>query len=168
MIQTSRDITRRYYRYNFRLDLVLPNTWVLIHVRLGCHQTFSKQCLLASSNCNLTFYKTSWRLVGNWLPGYKSLRSAMSRLGFRTILLEKKMCFNLSIKILFVTPTISNWVCYTKMADRGIEVLIIQDSDLGLGTQEYFQFSVYSPNWGSPMPHFDRKLSESWLPSSLN
>ena len=28
-----------------------------------------------------------------------------------------------------------------------------------LGTQEYFQFSVSSPSWGSPMPHFDRKLS---------
>ena len=31
------------------------------------------------------------------------------------------------------------------MADQGIEILNIQDSDLGLGTQEYFQFSVYSP-----------------------
>ena len=32
------------------------------------------------------------------------------------------------------------------MADQEIEILIIQDSYLGLGIQEYFQFSVYSPN----------------------
>ena len=63
------------------------------------------------------------------------------------------------IKIPVVTPpTTSNWVCYTKMADQEIEILIIQDSYLGLGIQEYFQFSVYSPN---SMLHFDRKLSES-------
>ena len=48
------------------------------------------------------------------------------------------------------------------MADQGIEILIIQDSDLELGTQKYFQFCVYSPNWDSLMPHFNRKLSESW------
>ena len=53
----------------------------------------------------------------------------------------------LSIKIQIITPpTTSNWVCYTKMADQGTEILIIQDSDLGLGTQEYFQISVYSPS----------------------
>ena len=45
------------------------------------------------------------------------------------------------------------------MAGQGIEILIIQDSDLGLGTQEYFQSSVYSPSWDSPMAYFDRKLS---------
>ena len=51
----------------------------------------------------------------------------------------KKMRFILSIKIPVIIPPItSNWVCYTKMADQGIEILIIQDSDLGLGTQEYF------------------------------
>ena len=70
------------------------------------------------------------------------------------------MRFILSIKIPVITPpTTSNWVCYTKMADQGIEILIIQDSDLELGTQKYFQFSIYTPSWGSPMPHFDRKLS---------
>ena len=58
------------------------------------------------------------------------------------------MRFILSIKIPVITPpTTSNWVCYTKMADQGIEILIIQDSDLELGTQEYFQFSVYSPSY---------------------
>ena len=118
----------------------------LSHVRLGCHQTFSKQYMLASSNCNLTFYKTSWRLVGNWLPGYKSPLSATSRLGFRPILL-KKMRFILSIKIpVIFPPATSNWVCYNKMADQGIEILIIQDSDLELAAQEYFPFSVNSPS----------------------
>ena len=48
-----------------------------------------------------------------------------------------------------------------------IKILIIQDSDLKLGTQKYFQFSVYTPSWGSHTPHFDRKLSQSSLPSSL-
>ena len=57
------------------------------------------------------------------------------------------MRFILSIKISVVTPpTTSNWACYTKMADQGIEILIIQDSDLGLETQKYLKFSVYSPN----------------------
>ena len=51
-------------------------------------------------------------------------------------------------------PVTTNWVCYNKMADQGIKILIIQSSDLGLGTQEYFQFSVssklrqsYAPFW---------------------
>ena len=70
--------------------------------------------------------------------------------------------FILSIKIpAIIPPTTSNWVCYTKMADQEIEILIIQDSDLGLGTQEYFQFRVYSPSWASPTPHFGRKLPQS-------
>ena len=57
------------------------------------------------------------------------------------------MRFILSIKIPVITPpTTSNLVCYTKMADQGTEILIIQDSDLGLGTQEYFQFNVYAPS----------------------
>ena len=55
------------------------------------------------------------------------------------------MRFILSIKIPVITPpNTSNWVCYTKIAEQGIEILIMQDSDLGFGTQEYFQFSVYS------------------------
>ena len=83
------------------------------------------------------------------------------------------MRFILSIKIPVITPpTTFNWVCYTKTADQGIEILIIQDSDLELGTQEYFQFSVYSPSWGNPMPHFDRKLlisgSSVFSKTSLN
>ena len=57
------------------------------------------------------------------------------------------MRFILSIKIpVFPPPATSNWVCYNKMADQGIEILNIQGSDLGLGTQEYSQFSVYSPS----------------------
>ena len=53
----------------------------------------------------------------------------------------------MSIKILVITPpTTSDWVCYIKMADQGTEILIKQDSDPGLETQTYFQFSVYSPN----------------------
>ena len=57
------------------------------------------------------------------------------------------MEFILSMKISVVTlPTTSIWVCYTKMEDQGIEIVIIQDSDLGLGAQKYFHFSVYSPN----------------------
>ena len=71
------------------------------------------------------------------------------------------MRFILSVKIPVITPIPSSWVCYNKIADEEIEILIIQGSDLGLVTQEYFQFSVSSPSWGSPMPHFDRKLSES-------
>ena len=57
------------------------------------------------------------------------------------------MKFILSINIPVIPPpAISNWVCYNKMADQEIEILIIQGSDLGLGTQKYFQFSVYSPS----------------------
>ena len=57
------------------------------------------------------------------------------------------MRFILSIKIpVFPSGATSNWVCYNKMADQGIEILITQDSDLELGTQKYFQFSVYTPS----------------------
>ena len=57
------------------------------------------------------------------------------------------MRFILSVKIPVITPpTTSNWICYTKMADQGTEILIIQDSDLELGTQKYFQFGVYTPS----------------------
>ena len=58
----------------------------------------------------------------------------------------KEMRFILSIKIPVISPPAANWVRYNKTADQGIEILIIQGSDLGLGTQEYFQFSVYSPS----------------------
>ena len=60
---------------------------------------------------------------------------------------SSEMRFILPIISPVVTPsTTSNYVYYTKMADQGTEILIIQDSDLGLGTQKYFQFRVYSPN----------------------
>ena len=126
-------------------------------VRPGCHQTCSKQCLLEASNCKLTFYRA--RQLATWL---QSLPQVPGPDWVSGLFFWKEMRFILSIKIPVVTPpTTSNWVCYTKMADQQIEVLIIQDSDLGLGTQECFQFSVYSPSWGSPMPHLDRKLSQS-------
>ena len=62
-------------------------------------------------------------------------------------LFSKEMRFILSIKIPVIRPpATSNWVCYTEITDQRIEILIIQGSDLGLGTQEYFQFSVYTPS----------------------
>ena len=46
------------------------------------------------------------------------------------------MRFILSTKFqLSLLPITSNRFCYTKMADQGIEILFIQDSDLELGTQ---------------------------------
>ena len=50
------------------------------------------------------------------------------------------MRFILSIKItVILPPATTNWVCYNKMDwSQGIEILIIQGSDLGLGTQQYF------------------------------
>ena len=165
MVQSSWEITRWYYGCNFRLDVVFLNTfwvtfWFLSCVRLRCHHSQNKVCWKLVT-ATLLFIK-----LGNWLPGYKSPRSSRSRLGFRPILLKKKKIererFILSIKIPVIPPPAStNWVCYNNMADQGIEILIIQGSDLGLGTQDYFQFSVSSPSWGSPMPHFDRKLSQS-------
>ena len=57
------------------------------------------------------------------------------------------MRFILSIKIPVIPPpATSNWVCYNKMADKEIEILITQGLDLGLETQKYFQFSVYTPS----------------------
>ena len=102
---------------------------------------FSKQCLLEVVTATSLFIK-----LGNWLPGYKSPRSARSRLGFRSILLKRNEIYFVYKIPVIPPPATSNWVCYTKMADQGIEILIIQGSDLGLGTQEYFQFSVYSPS----------------------
>ena len=125
----------------------------LSRVRLGCHHFQNNVC---------------WKLVtllfffiklGNWLHGYKSPWSAMSRLGFRPILLKRNEIYFVYQVPIITPPTTSNWVCYIKMADQGIEILIIQDSDLELRTQKYFQFSVYTPSWGSPMLHFQRKLS---------
>lgn len=54
------------------------------------------------------------------------------------------LSWTLSIKVPIVIPsTTCNWVCDTKMADQGTELLIIQDSDPRLGTQEYFQIRVH-------------------------
>ena len=39
----------------------------------------------------------------------------------------------------FTLPTTSNWVWYNKIADEGIEILIIEDSHPKLGTYKYFQ-----------------------------
>ena len=103
MVQTSKEITRWHYGCNFRLVLVLlKNLSFLSRVRLGCH---SKQCLLAASNCKLTFYKT--RQLPTGLPKVSGL-DWVSGLFF-----WKEMRFILSIKIPVVTPpTTSNWVCY--------------------------------------------------------
>ena len=54
VVQTSWELTRWYYGYTFRLDLVLLNTWV-----------FWVVSSLDASNCNLTFYKT--RQLATWL-----------------------------------------------------------------------------------------------------
>ena len=119
--------------------------WVYFQIRpcIAKHLSFLSRVRLG---CHHFQNNVCWKLltwlfikVGNWLHGYKSPWSARSRLGFRPILLKR----------------------------NEIKILIIQDSDLKLGTQKYFQFSVYTPSWGSPMPHFDRKLSQSQLPSSL-
>ena len=115
---------------------------------------FSKQCLLEASNLYLTFYTT--RQLATWL---KVSLKCQVQTGFQAYYSKRKR-FILSIKIPVIPPpATTNWVCYNKIADQGIEILIIQGSDLGLGTQKYFQFSVYSPSWGSPMPHFGRNLS---------
>ena len=127
----------------------------LSRVRLGCHHSQNNVCWKLVT-ATLLFIK-----LGNWLPGYKSPWSARSRLGFRPNLLKRNEIYFVYKIPDIPPPATSNWVCYTKIADQGIEILIIQGSDLGLGTQEYFQFSVYSPSWGSPMPHFDRNLSQS-------
>ena len=109
-------------------------------VRLRCSHSQNNVCWKLVTE-TLLFIK-----LGNWLPGYKTPQSARYRLAFRPILLKRNR-FILSIKIPVIPPpATSNWVCYNKMADQGIEILIIQGSDLGLGTQEYFQFSVYTPS----------------------
>ena len=101
----------------------------------------SKQCLLKASNYNLTFYKT--RQLATWL---QVSPKCQIQTGFQAYS-KKKERFILSIKIPVIPPpATSNWVRYSKMTDQEIEILIIQGSDLGLGTQEYFQFSVYSPS----------------------
>ena len=120
MVQTSKEITRWYYGCNFRLDLVLLNTWVF-WVVLGCHKTFSKQCLLTASNYNLTFYKTrqlaaaaaakSLQLCPT--TGYltTSLREVPGPKWVSGLCFCEEMRFILSIKIpVVIPPTTSNSV----------------------------------------------------------
>ena len=100
---------------------------------------FSKQCLLEANNFYLTFYKT--RQLATWLQ--VSLKCQVQT-GFQAYSSKRKR-FTLSIKTPVIpSPATTNWVGYNKMADQGIEILIIQGSDLRLGTQEYFQLSVSS------------------------
>ena len=102
---------------------------------------FSKQYLLEASNFYLTFYKT--RQLATWLQ--VSLKCQVQT-GFQAYSSKRKR-FNLSIKTTFIPlPATTNWVYYNKMADQEIKILIIQGSNLGLRTQEYFQFSVSSPS----------------------
>ena len=92
---------------------------------------FSKQCLLEASNLCLTFYKT--RQLATWL---KVSPKCQVQIGFQAYSSKKKK-FILSIKTPVIpSPATTNWVCYNKMADQGIEILIIQGSDLRLGTQK--------------------------------
>ena len=121
MVQTSKVITRWYYRCNFRLGHVLLNTWVFWVVSdLDATRHSQNNVCWQLVTATLFFIELS-----NWLPGYKSSRSARFRLGFRHIL-WKEMRFILSIKIPVVTPpTASNLVCYTKMIDQGIDILIV-------------------------------------------
>ena len=101
----------------------------------------SKQCLLEANNFYLTFYKT--RPLATWLQVYLKCQV---QTGFQAYSSKRKR-FILSIETPVIPPSATtNWVCYNKMADPGIEILIIQGSDLGLGTQEYFQLSVSSPS----------------------
>ena len=117
---------------------IAKNLSFLSRVRLGYHHSQNNVCWKLVT---LLFIK-----LGNWLLGYKSPSSARSRLGFRPILLKRNEIYFVYQVPIITPPTTSNWVCYIKMADQGIEILIIQDSDLELGTQKYFQFSVYTPS----------------------
>ena len=149
MAQTSKEITRWHCGCNFRLVLVLLKTWVL-WVMSGLDAIRHSQNYVCWQLVNTTFFFFFFSTLlfiklCNWLPGYKSLQSARFRLEFQAY--SSEMRFILPIISPVVTPsTTSNYVYYTKMADQGTEILIIQDSDLGLGTQKYFQFRVYSPN----------------------
>ena len=127
----------------------------LSRVRLGCHHSQNNVCWKLVT-ATLLFIK-----LGNWLPGYKSPWSARSSLGFRPNLLKRNEIYFVYKIPVIPPPATSNWVRYSKMTDQEIEILIIQGSDLRLKTQKHFQFSVSSPSWGSPMTHFDRKLSQS-------
>ena len=147
MAQTSKEITRWHCGCNFRLVHVLLKTWVL-WVMSGLDAIRHSQnyvCWQLVTTTfffffNLTFYKTMQ--LATWL---QVSPKCQVQTGFQAY--SSEMRFILPIISPVVTPsTTSNYVYYTKMADQGIEILIIQDSDLGLGTQKYFQFRVYSPN----------------------
>ena len=67
--------------------------WISLQSKeLRCHQIFSKQCLQAASNFNLTFHKTN-----NWLQATSVPQSAGSRLGWFHAYCSKKMRFILPI-----------------------------------------------------------------------
>ena len=156
MFQISWEITRWCYGCTFRLDLVLLNTWVFWVVS-GLDATILKTMSAEASNCNLTFYKT--RQLATWLQ--VSLKCQVQT-GFQAYSSKKKwdlFCL-LKFQLSFLQLLLIGYVT-PKWQTKELRFLIIQDSDLELGTQKYFQFSVYTPSWGSPMLHFDRKLSQS-------
>ena len=72
-------------------------------------------------------------------------------------LVPKRMKSILLTKVAVVTsPTTSNWILCTKLVDQGIEILINQDSDPGLGTQIYLIWYLfpYSPVLVRTNPYF--------------
>ena len=62
----------------------------------------------------------------------------------------------LSIKVLVATPTS---YCCTKIADQGISILSIQDSDPELETQVFLIQYPFPHNWDRIIPHFSRKVA---------
>ena len=110
-------------------------TWTMIRssIIILLNQSFTSLLWLCTGKgpliCWCSYKKKTYIYKFTKVPlNWKSPRSARSRLGFRLIL-----------------------------NSSGIEILIIQDSDPRLGTQEYFKFGVLSSNWDKTMPHFSRK-----------
>ena len=121
MVQKSKEIIRWQHRCSFKLVLVMLKTWVFwVMSDLDAIRHSQRNVCWQLITTTLLFIK-----LGNQMPGYKSPQSAgptwVSGLFF-----WKEMRFVLPIKIPVVTPpTTSNQVCYIKMADQGIEILII-------------------------------------------
>ena len=161
MVQTSKEITRWFYECNFRLDLVLLNTWVF-WVRLGCHHSQNNVCWQLI-NATLLFYKT--RQLATWLqvsPKCQDQTGFWAYSSKKTWDLFCLLKFQLSLlQLLLIGSVIPKWQTKGLRFCNHTSLIIIQDSDLELGTQKYFQFSVSSPSWGSPVLHFDKKLSQS-------
>ena len=130
-------------------------------VRLGCYHSQNNVCWKLVT-ATVLFIK-----LGNWLPSYKSPWNARSGLGFRPILLKRNEIYFVTkfqlplLQLLLMGSVTPKWQTKGLRFCNHTSLVIIQDSDLELGTQKYFQFSVYTPSWGSPMLHFDRKLSQS-------